>query len=265
MATSRLLVVFYCLLFSISPQLSRVQALRLSPFRTFKFAGNSVCAQPCTFYVPSATDRREMEFGLRNVPGDGDCMFLAVALATATSMGLGANDALLRTIAAETRAVVAQVLGAPEGNLHIEKQRIVRAADLLSSAAKQEGLLEAEYLDQLRQGHLQGGGPELTVLANVLRRPISIYELDLGHNSHVKECSSDRFPIKLAGSFGDIFEDPCLKFPNSAVLSGLEAGAYCWHLYILVVDSGGGAKHACALLPRFCVTGSPPPIEQLAS
>lgn len=108
-------------------------------------------------------------------------MFLAVALATASSMGVGGNDALLRAISRETRAVVAQIMEG-SGNLHISKGPIVSAQSLLQTAAQQEGLEPNVYLGRLRtegsQGGMYGGGPELTVPANVLRRPISIYELD---------------------------------------------------------------------------------------
>ncbi len=138
---------------------------------------------------------------MRNVPGDGDCMFLAVALATSTSMGLGGNDALLATVAAKTRDIVAQFLSAPDGPLHVSGRRIARAVDLLRSAVLNEELGTngngsgtdgsgtdgsgtdgsdgtREYIEKLVNGELQGDGPELTVLSNVLRRPISIYELD---------------------------------------------------------------------------------------
>ena len=192
----------------------------------------------------------DLEFTMKNVPGEGDCMFLAVALATSTSMGLGGNDALLRAIANETREVVAQVLSAKEGNLHVEGRRLVRATDLLRSAAKQEGVDIDTYIQLLRSGTLQGGGPELTVLSNVLRRPISVYELS--DDEHFEGGVPNICKIKRVGSFGDIFTDPLYDIPNHAVLSGLQEGAYSWHIHVLVVDAGSGDKHACALLPRKC-------------
>eukprot|EP01083_Nonionella_stella_P271900 921831_1 len=249
---------------------------------------------------------------MRNVPGEGDCMFLAVALATSTSMGLGGNYALLRSVAQQTRSVVAQVLSAKEGTFHVEGKRIVRAVDLLKSAAKKEGLSSGEeYIDLLKRGVLQGGGPELTVLSNVLRRPISIYELDMSPeqwlqkvdvavddddddddddanndttvspsliaNGQDKDISDEgegnmdqngsgktseaqidsksngnkqkslykmiipeRCRIKCVGKFGDVFKDPLSEIPDPAVISGLQEGAYSWHIHILVVDSGKG-------------------------
>jgi hypothetical protein len=67
----------------------------------------------------------ERKFTMRNVPGEGDCMFLAVALSTLAPMGLGGNDVLLKAISRETRQVVASVLQS-QGNLVIQGKRIVK-------------------------------------------------------------------------------------------------------------------------------------------
>ena len=235
-------------------------------------------AQQDDTVISSPQRRTERKFTMRNVPGDGDCMFLAVALAAATSMGLGGNDALLRAISRETREVVAQILETPSpGVLHITGKQAVKAVDLLSSASNAEGLSKEEYLTLLRKegrdGGLYGGGPELTVLANVLRRPISIYELEeqqlrtsqqrrsgVTNESCIKNDSEKREQdlnddvfcnIVCKGSFGiGMFEDPCLSIPNSAILSGVQPGAYSWHLHILVLLMPTGEKHACVLLPE---------------
>ena len=253
------------------------QALSQPPlsFEQFTFASNGVCINPATFVQqlpieagisssaeetssPSTTART---FTLRNVPGTGDCMFQAVVLASLTSMGLGGNDVLLRAISRETRAIVADILQSP-GNLVIEGNRLVPACDLLLSAAQQEQLSPEVYLEKLqregREGGLYGGGPELTVLSNVLRRPISIYEVDSGRtlemtsNNGEEISSSSSIAIECKGVFGgDRFADPCANIPDSAILSGLQPGAYSWHLHILVLDvASTGEKHACVLLPQ---------------
>lgn len=234
------------------PHAASLSSPRIIPFHQFTFAQNNVCINPRCFISENHVNGKygKLEFSMRNVPGEGDCMFLAVALATSTSMGLGGNDALLRAIANETREVVAQILSAKEGNLHVEGRRLVKASDLLKSAAKKEGINDEIYIDLLRNGTLQGGGPELTVLSNVLRRPISVYELtndeqfDIGVPNVCK--------IQCVGIFGDIFTDPLGNIPNHAILGGLQEGAYSWHIHVLVVDAGNGEKHACALLPKQC-------------
>lgn len=268
------------------------------PFQRFSFAPNGVCINPSAFFcdnhvnsnetnrkkdsnkinnnnevsAQSASVNESLEFTMRNVPGDGDCMFLAVALATSTSMGLGANNALLNAVADETRDVVAQILSTPKGHLHVNGKRIVNVRSLLKSAAASENVSIEKYIELLRNGNLQGGGPELTVLSNVLRRPISIYELDddfcdlddiesdnnngnISMEDNVSSSSSpisSRCKIKCVGTFGDLFKDPCSEIPNPAVISGLLPGAYSWHIHLLVLDSGPNEKHACALLPKYC-------------
>lgn len=216
-------------------------------FQQFVFGSNGVCLEPSLF-VDIESNRK---FTMRNVPGDGDCMFQAAALAAATSWGLGANMVLLRKIAKETRQVVASILES-EGNLYIEQARLVSAKQLLKSAAQQEGVTPDEYLSLLRkegsEGGLYGGGPELTVLSNVLRRPISIYELDTTTDSATTKDPCPR--IVCLGVFGNpLFADPCQKISDSAILLNLQPGAYSWHLHILVVDTGA-EKHACVLLPQ---------------
>ena len=263
--------------------------VRAIPFRDFKYASNNVCISPQYFVEAreAGGDSNSTEIGtnsdysyftMRNVPGDGDCMFLAVALAAATSMGLGGSNELLQAISQQTRSIVAQVLSAPTGKLYIGpgKDNVVDAPRLLRSAVLQEPSINTteEYLEALRMegrnGGLYGGGPELVVLSNILRRPISIYEVDEerlleeeqnyqkgDYNETVgssdNEISPEIFyPIVCKGSFGEgVFEDPCLtSVPDSVILSNMQPGAYSWRLHILVLNSSPTEKHACVLLPQ---------------
>ena len=257
------LLLRFIILFFVHHGSTTILALSAKPtqFQQFKFAPNGVCLEPAFFVVPSTSHHHHQHrrlFTMRNVPGDGDCMFQATALAAATSFGLGANMTLLRKIALETRQVVASILES-DGTLYIEKNRLVPARRLLHSAANDMGVTPEEYLALLRKegrdGGLYGGGPELTVLSNVLRRPISIYELDdtavpVGRESMDDDDSSSSCCIVCKGIFGaPLFDDPCRNISNSAVLSNIQPGAYSWHLHILVVDAGAD-KHACVLLPQ---------------
>lgn len=243
----------------------------------FQFASNGVCTTPARFVD---THDPTKQFTLRNVPGQGDCMFQAVALASFASVGLGANDALLRAITKELRALTASVLEQREGNLIIEGKRLAAAAGLLQSAAREEGLSTAAYLQSLRtegvHGGLYGGGPELTVLSNLLRRPISIYELaatddddddhpsdtntttastDDNHEKAQQQPDYEEYcSIVCQGTFGgELFRDPLATVPDSAVRAlgnTLLPGAYSWHLHILVIPTSPTVKHACVLLPQ---------------
>jgi hypothetical protein len=256
-------------------------------FRQFKFAPNGVCIYPQYFveYRDTADgddgdvdvnnnkgSQQPTYFTMRNVPGDGDCMFMAVALSAANSMGLGGNDSLLRAISRETRNIVAQILSST-GNLYISPGNVVEASRLLQSAVQQEPSINTaeEYLEALRKegrdGGLYGGGPELAVLSNVLRRPISIFEVDKQRLRDFIDGQSDEnidnkndddnnmesfLPIVCKGSFGEvIFEDPCItSIHDSALLSNIQPGAFSWRLHILVLDVSPGEKHACVLMPQ---------------
>ena len=234
-------------------------------------------------------------------------MFLAVALASLTSLGLGANDVLLKAISQETRNVVAQILQQPNGKLYISsggngnssersnnnssnkpKKNIVSTKALLEQSTRELGLQSTQqYIELLRtpgrQGGLYGGGPELVVLSNLLRRPIAIYEPATTDTDTADDDTEDGrattttsttsspssyFPIECKGTFGDgLFEDPCYEIgPQSAILQassvgGLQfQGAYSWKLHILVIETGNVVtfddgsirpeKHACVLLPQ---------------
>jgi len=129
---------------------------------TFEYAPNGVCVDPEQFVLGDDKSDNINEdnekyhkkyFKMRNVPGNGDCMFLAVALAAATSMGLGGNDALLEAISKETRGVVAQILSSPNGTLHIANGQTCNAQALLQQAAREVGLGKDtdRYLELLRK------------------------------------------------------------------------------------------------------------------
>jgi len=184
------------------------------------------------------------------------------------SMGmLNPDDSFFsNTMATEMRCSVANILSSPEGTLYVNnkpKKRIVRCKDLLKSAANNEGLSTKEYLRKLRksgrEGGLYGGGPELTVLSNMLRRPLSIYHLKQTNNNI--QNSKSREIIRM-GCFGEgLFEDPCQSIPDSivsnAVFFSLDSRSSSpsspmrpsWHLHILIADVSENERHASLLLP----------------
>jgi len=249
---------------------------------------------------------------MMNVPGDGDCMFLAVALAAMNSMGwssfVGGNGfahnstSWMSAIAQDTRTMVAQVLNSTDGWLYIQggseggdtrgeregatsfQRTVCKASELLQQATNQEPSFNTtqEYLQALTTpgalGGLYGGGPELTVLANIFRRPISIYELapsqsplaaaatrtlaesDQDSTNPSTYSPNDFCPVICKGTFGDgLFDDPCGNtsiLPQSAVLSSFggtgvvgHTKATNWHLHVLVIDVSPTEKHACVLIP----------------
>ncbi|KAL9185256.1 hypothetical protein ACHAXT_003033 [Thalassiosira profunda] len=251
------------------------------PFRSFEFDKvTGVCRRPAAFQYTDEDGEKQL-FVMRNTPGDGDCVFHAVLSSVFISMGMmnpdSAFNSMMSAMVLEMRSVVANFLSSPEGILYVDnkpnkKRRIVRCRDLLQSAAQSEGLSADDYLAKLRQpgkmGGLYGGGPELTVLSNVLRRPISIYHIIKQQTDAEidKVCEIERM-----GVFGEgLFEDPGESIPNSVVsnavfftvdgsprdessedLSSRVSTPYqCkWDLHVLVTDASEEEKHATVLLP----------------
>mmetsp|Transcript_19490 Transcript_19490/g.27753 ORF Transcript_19490/g.27753 Transcript_19490/m.27753 type:complete len:346 (-) Transcript_19490:46-1083(-) len=294
------------------------------PFLSFEFdPSTGVCRNPAYFRYSSSSSSSSKDtetasekkndaqfFVLRNVPGDGDCIFHAVLSSVFISMGFMNPDAtfvtsdmLVSSVALEMRQVVAKFLSSREGVLYVNNKpvkRIVRCRDLLSSAAKTEGLSPDEYLSRLRQpgkkGGLYGGGPELTVLSNILRRPISIYHLKQKQHPLQQQISTatnatvaaatvaTRYcELERMGVFGEgLFEDQCQSIPNSVIsnalfftLDGSKARQQqaqssedtyristpmkcSWHVHVLIADSGNGEKHASVLLPSASILHNDP-------
>lgn len=284
------LTLLFVLAMTAASQLQSVASFSMSSppppsskhmFRSFDFDPlTGICRRPASFQYTDPDDDEETQyFVMRNTPGDGDCVFHAVLSSTFISMGMLNPDAVfsntMASMALEMRDVVAKFLSSPEGILYVTNKpvkRIVRCRDLLMSAANKEGLTPEEYLAKLRQpgkqGGLYGGGPELTVLSNILRRPISIY--------HLKETTSgataDNYcEIERMGSFGEgLFQDPGQSIPDGVVSnavfftldgramqqtgqllsSSLSSPLKCsWHLHILIADASDNEKHATVLLP----------------
>jgi hypothetical protein len=300
-------------------------------FTTFQFDSNGICVVPKLFIEERQQQQQTSEHPLRyytmqNVPGDGDCIFLAVALATVSSMGywnyntmytttgnmhntagvpasnsntsltdlFGTDDLFLRTVAYNIRNVVADILQTiPPPNdcrnrtlLHITQTRTISTVNLLQQASYELKITPTQYISLLRKegrhNGLFGGGPELTILSNILRRPITIYEIDYNkttttshteNNSNSNDYSnyidrndniietpitidSDAMYIVAKGTFGEgVFHDPLSSCnvdsnnnnqDNTTIIHQISN----WHLNVLIVDVSDHTKHACVLYPQ---------------
>lgn len=111
----------------------------------------------------------------------------------------------------------------------------------------------------------------MTVLSNILRRPISIFHIKQYTTAH--STGENCCELQRMGVFGEgIFEDSCKSVPDSVVYnavfftldararqraeqqSSLSSPLKCsWHLHILIAVAGEGEKHACVLLPSVSI------------
>lgn len=120
---------------------------------------------------------------VRQVPGDGNCLFHAVAVglhraANGTHMVLDAPDRLRelrgRSLALRRAAVDAlrDEAGGGRRRLFLQGGEWLEARELLAAAAAQFGLGGEEYCRLMGRESYWGGGPEIVALCNHLRRPI---------------------------------------------------------------------------------------------
>lgn len=140
---------------------------------------------------PSSKSYRSLRSGssppsvVRQVPGDGNCLFHSVSAALARASD-GEHPPLcttrglrnLRKSSAELRRRAVECLSRdPRRRLFLQGRETLRAGELVDAAAAQYGLSGEEYCEQMGRDSYWGGGPEIVALCNVLRRPIHVYEL----------------------------------------------------------------------------------------
>jgi len=166
-------------------------------------------------------------FTLHHVPGDGDCMFLAVTLGQMWQEEgrlLDWRDTKsIETLAGRTRKQVSKVLQSKSAVLAIDSnQRRVSAAALLAQASQGDSGYIPALETMGKDGGMYGGGPELVVMSNILQKRINIYEMD-------GPPVDDRCELSCEGIFGE--------------------GVFVEELHVLILDMTSREKHACLLIP----------------
>jgi len=119
---------------------------------------------------------------VRQVPGDGNCLFHSVS--TCLSFILNGthvdmhNTTTLRTTSRLLRTRAVDCLSKrPRRILFLQGRECLQADELVEAAAAQYNITGEEYCGLMRKESYWGGGPEIVALCNVLRRPIHVYEL----------------------------------------------------------------------------------------
>jgi hypothetical protein len=155
----------------------------------------------------------KLEVLVRQVPGDGNCLFhsLSTALSwvedrvhldfdeSSSSSSCAEKDRQaeaaqeeldLHTRSEILRQISVDVLrpSSPKNRkrrrrnwrqkpLFLQGSEFLRPTELLDVACSQYGMTGEEYCEQMRNNGVWGGGPEIVALCNYLKRPIHIYEL----------------------------------------------------------------------------------------
>jgi len=119
---------------------------------------------------------------VRQVPGDGSCLFHALSAALCLAEGGAHADAGdIAPLLARSARLRALAVDALEGDrakkLWVQGGEAISCGELLAAVSEQYGISPEAYCAKLRKPSEWGGGPEIVALANALRRPIHVYEL----------------------------------------------------------------------------------------
>ncbi|CAJ1945665.1 unnamed protein product [Cylindrotheca closterium] len=137
---------------------------------------------------------------IRQVPGDGNCLFHSISTCYAHAMNgtqIDLRDShnlrWLYENSASLREKAVDCLEQKRKLLFLQGHEYLKAKDLVEAAASQYGISGSEYCQLMRQDSYWGGGPEIVALCNVLQRPIHVYELFV---------KNKRFMLRRMACFG---------------------------------------------------------------
>lgn len=195
---------------------------------------------------------------IRQVPGDGSCLFHAIAAGLICQQMVEKNDTVAATshdptifpdmrqlhppmskvlnLSSKLRQQAVDTLQYSldqQSLLHLHTNQTISASELIKSATQQyDGITKTEYLKDMRQYGVWGGGPEIVALANALGRQIILLEpwdddVSVAGN-HLSECALNSdgidhstFYLKVTARFGkrrDVNEGSGVRVDNG--LSG---------------------------------------------
>lgn len=136
---------------------------------------------------------------IRQVPGDGNCLFHSLSLCLQYSLNGTHWDMSNRLdeLYEQSRSLRAKAVACLRQNnrrLFLQGRESLRAIDLVTAAAQQYDLTPEEYCSTMEEDCVWGGGPEIVALSNILQRPIHVYELaveNLREEDATDEISTD--------------------------------------------------------------------------
>ena len=166
-----------------------ITATSMSPFRSHSFFLRS------TYSVKGDENQ---SFHVRQVPGDGGCLFHSIAtwLSYIRLQKHVDFDWRLRHISSKLRIVAVQTLLQNE-TLHLENDECLEARELVKMVGDHYNMTAEEYCDAMLNCKTWGGGPEIVALCNHLKCPIYVYQLAT-QGFHNKK----NFCLELCAKFG---------------------------------------------------------------
>jgi len=134
-----------------------------------------------TGHCPPRSTKFHKIMRVRQVPGDGSCLFHSITASLSLAVN-GTHHPMellpLRWHSNYLRQLAVDVFEQESKRvLWLQGPERMTAAELLEAVAEQYSVAPEQYCRQMRKHREWGGGPEIVVLANVLKRPIHVYEL----------------------------------------------------------------------------------------
>jgi hypothetical protein len=167
---------------------------------------NAVVAKPPSplhhpFFLRSSYQVKgdeQNEFFVRQVPGDGGCLFHSIAtwLTYATFDKHLDFDWRMRYLSIKLRELSVEVLRRNQ-SLHLENNYFINSVDLLDMVGERYNMSSYEYCAQMLDEKTWGGGPEIVALSNHFQCPIHIYNLSVA-----RPFLKKTFKLQLLAKFG---------------------------------------------------------------
>jgi len=166
-----------------------------------------------------------VEVKIRQVPGNGACLFHAIAagilyydnnaddISHPTISKVIECSSTLRTLAVDTLANGIK----SNAQLVMQTDEVISTAILINKAASQYGLTSEEYLSNMRSDNVWGGGPEIVALANSLNRQIVLLELVAKDDDVISLKVTARFGPPQSTEHTIYILSTNIKFPNDFI------------------------------------------------
>lgn len=198
-----------------------------------------------TYYAKPAEEAEPVVVRIRQVPGNGSCLFLSIAagiLCNESSVHGAHQHPIMSQVQDLSRKLRNQAVDRLEYNILHNKQLIIQnnetinASELVALAANQHGITSNEYLHKMRNVRVWGGGPEIVALANELERSIVLMGIDSADSGQISKDAA--IYLKVVARFG-----PNLVGTNPAIYI-LSANQHFPN-----VDSNAAESHFLAVFP----------------
>jgi len=151
-------------------------------------------------------DEDDVMFLVRQVPGDGGCLFHALTACLDHKYTRAHNDfdALRRRMSNKLRLVAVELLKRDNDTLIMDNRETISSAQLLAVVAEHYNLTTVEYCEKMCKPNTWGGGPEIVALSNRMRRPIHVYELsgEEWSQSHRHGTKLGAHKLRVCAKFG---------------------------------------------------------------